>query len=70
MLLAGQKKAGLVVAASGTALALLNHEDTLREWWDALPGYADRAQWMIEKAQEVVDDITAKGESLRRVLAR
>jgi hypothetical protein len=70
MLLSGQRKAGLVVAASGTALALLNHEDALRQLWDALPGYVDRAQWMIGQAQEVVDDITSKGESLRRVLSR
>jgi hypothetical protein len=68
MLLSGQRRAGLVVAASGTALALLDHEETLRAWWQVLPGYVDKAQMMIEQVQEVVDNVTEKGESLRRVL--
>ena len=69
LLLSGQKRAGLVMAASGTALALLDHEDTLRSWWEAMPGYVDRAQYMLEQVQDVVEDIAQKGESLRRVLS-
>jgi len=70
LLLSGQKRAGMVMAASGTALALLDHEETLRNWWDAMPGYVDRAQYMLEQVQDVVEDITEKGESIRRVLSR
>ncbi len=70
LLLSGQRRAGLVVAASGTALALLDQEEMLRKWWQALPEYIDKAQWMIEQVQEVVDEVSEKGESLRRVLAR
>lgn len=70
LLLSGQKRAGLVMAASGTALAMLEHEDTVRRWWDAMPGYVDRAQYMFEQVQDVVDNIAEKGESLRRVLSR
>lgn len=70
LLLSGQKRAGLVMAASGTALAMLDHEETLRRWWQALPGYVDRAQYMVEQVREVVDDITEKGEAMRRVLTR
>jgi hypothetical protein len=35
-----------------------------------MPGYVDRAQYMLEQVQDVVEDITEKGESLRRVLSR
>lgn len=70
LLLSGQKRAGLVMAASGTALAMLDHEETIRRWWEALPGYVDRAQYMVEQVREVVDEITEKGEQMRRVLAR
>ena len=70
LLLSGQKRAGLVMAASGTALALLEHEDTVRRWWEAMPEYVDRAQYMLEQVQDVVDDIAEKGESLRRVFSR
>ena len=70
LLLTGQKRAGLVMAASGTALAMLDHEDSLRRWWDALPGYVDRAQYMFEQVRDVVEDIAEKGESLRRAISR
>lgn len=70
LLLSGQKRAGLVMAASGTVLAMLEHEETIRDWWDALPRYVDRAQSLFEQVQEVVDSVAEKGESLRRVLSR
>lgn len=70
LLLTGQKRAGLVMAASGTALAVLEHEDSLRDWWEALPGYVERAQGIFGQVQDVVENLTEKGESLRRVLSR
>ena len=70
MLLSGQKSGGLVMAAAGTALALMDHEETLREWWEAMPGYVDRAQSMLQQVEGMVENITEKGESLRRVLSR
>ena len=70
LLVSGQKRAGLIMAASGTALAMLEHEETLRQWWQALPGYVERAQDMFEQVRDVVEDISEKGEGLRRVLAR
>jgi hypothetical protein len=70
MLLSGQKRAGLVLAASGTALAMMEHEETLRRWWVALPGYVDRAQTMFEQVRDVVEDVTEKGEAFRRMVSR
>jgi len=70
LLLSGRKRAGLVMAASGTVLAMLEHEESLRGWWDSLPGYIDRAQYMFEQVQDVADNIAEKGQSLRRVLGR
>jgi len=70
LLLAGQRRAGMVLAASGTALALVDERDTLRKWWQHLPAYVDQVQWLVNQAQEVVDDVTAKGESLKRALSR
>jgi hypothetical protein len=70
LLLTGHKRAGLVMAASGTVLAMMDHEETLKRWWEALPGYVERAHSMFEQVREVVEDVTEKGESLRRVLSR
>jgi hypothetical protein len=70
LLLTGQKRAGLVLAASGTALALLEHEENLRNLWNALPGYVDRAQSMFDQVREVAEEIAEKGRTLRGVVAR
>jgi hypothetical protein len=70
LLLTGRRRAGMVVAASGTAMALLDQQDTVRQWWGTLPHYVDRAQLLAEKAQEVIRGVTEKADTVRRTLAR
>ncbi len=70
LLLAGERRAGMVAAASGTALALLDHQETLHSWWNALPGYIDQVQRVLSQVQATVEDIAIKREALRRALAR
>jgi hypothetical protein len=70
LLLAGERRAGMVAAASGTALALLDQQKTLHSWWNALPGYIDQVQEVLSKVQDTVNEVADKREALRRVLAR
>jgi hypothetical protein len=70
LLLAGERRAGMVAAASGTALAMLDQQETLHSWWNALPGYIDQVQDVLAKVQDTVNEVAAKREELRRVLAR
>ena len=70
LLLAGERRAGMVAAASGTALALLDQQETLHSWWNALPDYIDQVQDVLAKVQDTVNEVAAKREELRRVLAR
>ncbi len=70
LLLAGKQKAGMVAAASGTALALLDQQDTLYTWWNELPTYIDQVQGVLSKVQDTVNEVAVKREALRRVLAR
>jgi hypothetical protein len=70
LLLTGRKRAGLIAAASGTALAMVEHEESLREWWKALPGYVGRAHSLLDQVQEAVDKVAEKGQQLRRTLGR
>jgi len=70
LLLAGERRAGTVAAATGTALALLDQQETLHSWWVALPGYIDQVQGVLNKVQDTVNDVAEKRETLRRVLAR
>jgi hypothetical protein len=70
LLLAGERRAGMVAAASGTALAMLDQQQTLRSWWEALPTYIDQVQGVLVKVQDTVNEVAARREDLRRVLAR
>ncbi|MGA8741592.1 MAG: hypothetical protein WB561_10450 [Terracidiphilus sp.] len=70
LLLARQKRAGILMAASGTALAMLDHQETVSQWWKAMPGYIDRAQRMMEQVEETVERITEKSSALRRAISK
>ena len=70
LLLAGERRAGVVAAAAGTALAMLDQPKTPLSWWDRLPGYIDQAQRIVGQIQSVVDEIESKREALRRAIAR
>jgi hypothetical protein len=70
LLLTGQRRAAMVAAASGTALLLADQRDLVQKVWRELPGYVDQAQKVVTQVQGVVEEITAKSESLRRALGR
>ena len=70
LLLVGERRAGMVAAASGTALAMLNEKETLLTWWNAMPGYIEQVQRVLNQVQATVEDVDAKREALHRVLAR
>ena len=70
LLLTGRRRAGMLTAVSGTALAVLDQQDTLRHWWNALPGYIDQVQQVLGQVQDTVNEVAVKREALRRALAR
>ncbi|MFZ1087547.1 MAG: hypothetical protein WAN35_21495 [Terracidiphilus sp.] len=70
LLLAGKQKAGMVAAAAGTALALLDQQETLYSWWNELPTYIDQVQSVLSKVQDTVNEVAVKREALRRVLTQ
>ncbi len=70
LILCGKPRAGLVTAASGTALIMLDQQETVSRWWNALPGYLADIQDMLGRVQTAVDDISAQRERLNRLLAK
>jgi len=70
LLLAGQRRAGMITAASGTALALLDQQETLHTWWNRLPGYLDQVERMLDKLQATVKDVAENREKLGQILAK
>ncbi len=70
LVLSGQKRAAMAVAATGTTLAMLDQQELLRSWWRELPGYIDQVQRMVGRVHDAVEDIAEKREALRQVLTR
>jgi len=69
LLLGGQRRAGLVAATSGAALALLDQQDAVRACWRSLPGYLDEVYQLLGCVQEGVRDLSDKREKIQRILA-
>jgi hypothetical protein len=70
LLLSGKRRAGMVAAATGTSLALLDQRETLRAWWNVLPDYLDDVQQVLGRAQCAVNDLAAQREKVQRILSR
>ena len=70
LLLSGKRRAGLLVAATGTALALIEQQDTLSKWWLLLPIYIEDIQQLLTQAEGAVEEFAAQREKLGQVLGR
>ncbi len=70
LLATGKRRAGLVTAVTGTVLAMLDQQEVVNAWWNALPGYLEEIQGMLGRAQTAVEDLSAQGQKLRRVLGK
>lgn len=68
LLLAGKRRAGLMVTVAGAALTMLDQRETVQEWWSVLPGYVDSAQHMLDEAQHTIDDFASKRDKLKSLL--
>jgi hypothetical protein len=70
LLVTGQRKAGLAVAAAGVVLAMLDQQETVKACWDALPGYLTEIQNILERVQGTIDEVAAQGARLREALGK
>jgi len=70
LFLSGKPRAGLVAAASGTTLAMLDQQETVKAWWNALPNYLAEAQGLLGRVQTALEDVSIQRERLRQVLGK
>lgn len=70
LLMAGKRRAGLVTAAAGTALVVIDQQDTVCAWWNRLPEYLAEAQSVLTSLQSTVDELSAQGDRLRTAFER
>jgi hypothetical protein len=68
LLVSGRRKAALAVAVGGTAVALLEKPEVVRDLWKGMPGYLRSAKDMLVRVEEFVEDLAAKGDRLRKTL--
>ncbi|MDR3754555.1 MAG: hypothetical protein P4K93_16905 [Terracidiphilus sp.] len=70
LLVAGRRRAGLLTALTGAALVMLDQQEVVSQWWNALPAYLEEMQGTLGRAQAAVDDLSVQGEKLRRMLGK
>lgn len=70
LLLSGKTRLGLVAAATGTSLAMIDQQDTLMKWWAMLPGYIAQVQGVLEQVEGAVDQFAQQREKIGQVLGR
>jgi hypothetical protein len=70
LMLTGNRKAGLLTAAGGTALAMLDQQDVVRAWWDALPGYIDSVQRFLTHTEAAVKEVAEQRDRLHQILTK
>ena len=61
MLIAGHKRAGLMVAAAGAGLALMEEKEAIEGLWRKLPGYLREAQSFLDNAEGYLQDAKLRG---------
>ena len=70
LLITGNRKAGLIAAATGAVLTMIDQQEVVSAWWNMLPGFLDEMQSTLGKAQVAVQDLSTQGQKLRAVFNR
>jgi hypothetical protein len=70
LMVTGHKRAGMAVAAAGTALALVEEQEAIKSWWKRLPGYLDDAQEFLDKIEGYLEEAAVQGQRLQGILGR
>jgi hypothetical protein len=70
LLLAGKHRAGLIAAIAGTALTMIDQQETVSAWWGSLPGLMNDANRMISQVQNVVDNVNAQSAKIKALVQR
>jgi hypothetical protein len=70
LMVTGHKRAGMAVAAAGTAMALFEEQEAIKSWWNNLPGYLNDAQDFLDKIEGYLEEAAIQGERLQSMLRR
>lgn len=68
LLLAGKHRLGLAAAATGTSLAMLDQQDTVKKWWAHLPGYIADVQSVLAHVEGAVEEFAHQRARLGKAI--
>jgi hypothetical protein len=57
-----------VAAATGTTLAMIEQQETLKKWWSVLPTYIGDVQRLLETVEGTVDEFAAQRQKIGEVI--
>ena len=70
LMISGNRRAGMALAAAGTAFALIEEQEAVAEFWNNLPGYLGQAQDFLDKVEQYMAEASAQGQRLQTILRR
>jgi hypothetical protein len=70
LLVLGQRKAALAVAAAGGAVALIEDPDSVRNFWNDIPSYVQSGQKMLGRLEGLIEQVAEQGAQFKDVLKR
>jgi len=70
LMVTGNRRAGLTVAAAGTALALIEEQEAIAELWKSVPDYLNQAQDFLDKVEQYLTEASAQGQRIQSLLRR
>ncbi|HLJ77552.1 MAG TPA: hypothetical protein VKT75_09070 [Acidobacteriaceae bacterium] len=69
LLITGKRRSGLVVAAAGAAVTLLENPKAIKDAWDSMPRLVRASQDFLVRVEDFVDELNKQGIRLRKVLS-
>ncbi len=70
LLVTGKHKAGLLAAATGAALAMIDQQETVSSWWLALPAMIDNASRMLRQVEGVIENVDTQRARIRSLVKK
>jgi hypothetical protein len=68
LMITGRRRAGMAVAAAGTAFALLEEQEAVKQWWKSLPGFLSDAQHFLDRLEGYLHEASVQGQRLQGML--
>jgi hypothetical protein len=70
LIVTGNRRAGLAIAAAGTTLALIEEKNAVAGFWRSLPGYLVQAHDVLDQIEHYMGKATIQGQRIQRIMRR